>query len=951
MKKILKVSAKIIIALIAIIIAAMILVPVLFKKQIREVVVSQVNGMVNARVEIGDYSLGFFKSFPNLSFSLKDVFIIGQERFEGDTIAGFDAFSVVFNLGSLFGDEGYEVKSIIVDRPLVRGRVLTDGTANWDIMKPSETAEVEPADTLPAGEESTEGSLRLLLRRFLINQASISYDDEEMKMSADLRNLNFSLSGDMTMTETELAMKLDIDAVDVVYDGVRYLRNAVIGSEINLMANLDDMIFYLSDNFLALNDLTLNLDGSVAMPGDDINTDITFSTTQTSFKSLLSMVPAVYMTGFEALRADGTFELGGTVQGTYSEADSTLPDVKLSLAVRDGMISYPDLPERISAIAVDLSAAVDGSDMDKSEVDLSRFHFELAGNPFDLALNLKTPMSDPEVKAKASGKIDLASLAKAIPMEGMNLSGLFETSLDMAGRMSMIEQERYQDFHAAGSMTIGDLTVAMTDLPPVTISKAALLFNPAEAELKECLITVGRNTDLNIAGSLSNYIPYLFSDATIKGNLTLGSRMIDLDEIMAAFPADTVTEEDTTALALIVIPRNIDFTFRANIEKLAYGSIKPTGLRGNIIVRDGTVTVEETGMEIMGGRIVMNALYDTRDTLKPIMSADMAVENMMVKAAWETFNSIQKLAPAAKGIDGAISLKLKFESLLGSDMMPLVNTLMGEGVLTSDELQVVDMPTFSKMRDVLKLGSNYTNTIKDLRASFRVRDGRVFLSPFDTKLGNVKLNISGDQGFDQTLNYLIKTEIPRQELGSAANELVNDLTSRASGLGIPFTPSDIIKVNLKVGGTALKPDISPDFGGTGGAASSVVAGVKEQVKEEVKETVTEAVDEATAKARAEAEAQAARIMKEAEEKARMIRDEAASAAEKIRTEGEEQSQRILKEAEGKNAIVRTAAERSAQALRNEASRKADQLVKEADTQAQKLLDEAAAKRDELLKKL
>jgi hypothetical protein len=356
-------------------------------------------------------------------------------------------------------------------------------------------------------------------------------------------------------------------------------------------------------------------------------------------------------------------------------------------------------------------------------------------------------------------------------------------------------------------------------------------------------------------------------------------------------------------------------------------------------------------MEIMGGRIVMNALYDTRDTLKPIMSADMAVENMMVKAAWETFNSIQKLAPAAKGIDGAISLKLKFESLLGSDMMPLVNTLMGEGVLTSDELQVVDMPTFSKMRDVLKLGSNYTNTIKDLRASFRVRDGRVFLSPFDTKLGNVKLNISGDQGFDQTLNYLIKTEIPRQELGSAANELVNDLTSRASGLGIPFTPSDIIKVNLKVGGTALKPDISPDFGGTGGAASSVVAGVKEQVKEEVKETVTEAVDEATAKARAEAEAQAARIMKEAEEKARMIRDEAASAAEKIRTEGEEQSQRILKEAEGKNAIVRTAAERSAQALRNEASRKADQLVKEADTQAQKLLDEAAAKRDELLKKL
>jgi hypothetical protein len=949
MKKVLKISAGIIAGIIALIIAAMILVPVLFKKQIREVVVRQINEMVTAHVEIGDYSLGFFKNFPNLAFSLKDVYVTGINRFEGDTLAGFNSFSVVFNLKSIFSDDGYEVKSIIVDQPVVNGIVLSDGTVNWDIMKPSDTAE-EPYEEFQEVEEApSEGSMKLLLRKFLINKGNILYTDAEMNMSAELRDFNFSLSGDMTETETDLLMSFQVTEVDVVFDGIRYLRNAVIDSKIDLLANLDDWKFTFRDNHFTINDLMLSFAGDVIMPEDDIYTDIAFSAPATSFKSLLSMVPAVYMTDFEGLQTDGTFELKGIVKGTYSDADTTMPDAVINLAVRNGVIDYPDLPEKITAINMDLNVDFDGTDMDRTIVDMAMFYFELAGNPFDMTLNVRTPISDPEIKGTATGKIDFGSLTNAIPLDDLKLEGFLETSLSMAGRMSMIEQERYEDFHADGSMILGNFKVEMEDIPEVTISSAIFDFNPAVAELRECIIIVGKNSDFSISGSLSDYIPYLFSDETISGNLTLGSRMIDLDEIMAALP-ETV-EEDTTELALIRVPGNIYFTFRATIDKLVYGTIKPENIRGNLVVRDGTLTISETGMNILGGDISMNAIYDTRDSLKPLMSADMSVSNLLVKSAFETFNSVKQLAPASNGINGAINLNLKFESLLGSDMMPLLNSVIGEGILYSDELQLIDMPTFNKIREIIKVGEGYTNTLKDLRASFRIRDGRVILTPFDTRIGNIRMNISGDQGFDQTINYYIKTEIPRAELGAAANELAESLVSQASRLGVTFAPSDVIRVNLKVGGTALSPEISPDFSGAGAGVSSAVSVVKEQVKEEVKETVKEAVTEVADKARAEAEAQAEKIMKEAEAKAQAIRDEAARAAEKLKAEAEVQAQRIIKEAEGKNAILRAAANRSADALRNEANRKADQLVAEAEVQSQKLIDEAAARRDELLKKI
>jgi hypothetical protein len=945
MKKFVKIVAKIILGLLALILAAMILIPVLFKNQIKEVVVTQVNDMVNARVDVGDFSLGFFKNFPNLAFSLNDVSVSGIDKFDGDTLASFKSFSVVFNLKSIFSDDGYEVKSIIVDNPRVKAVVLADGSANWDIMKESEEVTEDTApETAPADE------MKLLLRKFLIRNGTIVYNDAEMNMSARLEGVNFTLSGDMTESETDLLMALNAKGVDVVYDGIRYLRNAPVDSKMDLFADLDAFRFVFRDNYFTINDLTLNFAGEVIMPEDDIYTDITFSTPTSNFKSLLSMVPAVYMEGYEGLRADGSFELSGNLKGTYSDADSTMPNAVIRMSVRDGMISYPDLPEKITAIKMDMHVDFNGTDMDKTVVDLTAFHFELAGNPFDMTMLLKTPMSDPDIKASAVGKIDFGSLAKAIPLDDMTLSGILETSMNMAGRMSMIEQERYQEFHAAGTMALSGFKVTMTDMPEVTISRAAFSFNPQFAELTECRMQVGANSDFRLDGQLSNYIPYLFSDGTIKGNLNLYSAMIDADEIMAAMGEDT-EPEDTTALAIIVIPANIDFTFGALIDKLSYSNIKPTAIKGKIVVRDGMLQVSDAGMNIVGGKMLMNALYDTRDSLKPVMSADLAATDILVKEAFETFNTVQKLAPAAKGINGAISMTIKFTSLLASDMMPVTNSINGEGIITSKELQFVDSPTFKKMGDVLKLGDKYTNTFKDIRVSFRVKDGRVYVTPFDTKMGDIKMNISGDQGFDQTLNYFIKTEIPRSVLGSAAGELVDNLASQASRLGLTYTPSDIIKVNLKVGGTATKPDISPDFGGTGAGVSSAVSALKEQAKEEVKEAVKEVVTDITDKGRAEAEAQAAKIMAEAEQKAQAIRDEAARAAERLKGEAELQAQNLIKEAEGKNAIAKATAARGADVIRREADKKAAQLVSEADIQAQKLLDEAAAKKEALLKKI
>ncbi len=175
-------------------------------------------------------------------------------------------------------------------------------------------------------------------------------------------------------------------------DGIKYLNKATADSKINLKANLDSMKFYLRDNYLTINDLKLNFAGMVAMPEDDIETDLTFKSEQTSFKSLISLIPAIYMSDFKDLKTSGEFNLAGTAKGIYSDADSTMPDITLNLIVKNGLISYPSLPEQIKNINLKSDIFVDGTDMDKTTVNVDDFHMELAGNPFDMKFALKTPI-------------------------------------------------------------------------------------------------------------------------------------------------------------------------------------------------------------------------------------------------------------------------------------------------------------------------------------------------------------------------------------------------------------------------------------------------------------------------------------------------------------------------------------------------------------------------------
>ncbi len=907
-------------------------IPLAFKGQLMEIAKREVNKNVKAEVNWSDFHVSLFKGFPDLRVSMEDMSVKGQGAFENDTLVSFSRFSADVDLISAFSGK-VNVNSIILDRPVIRAIALDDTTVNWDITYPSEEVEEpEEPDTAAMGFE-------INLKEFRINEARISYFDAVSSTFASVEDLNFLLSGNMSEEYTDLTVNSTAESVTVDFDNVEYLKNAFFSFDALLGADMENMKFEISNNELKINDIILGLEGFFEMTeNDDIDLDVRFFTRETAFRSLLSMVPAVYMEDFSDLNTSGTLKIEGNARGKITDED--LPEVDLFLLVEDGYLAYPDLPESVDNINIDLKVFYDGVAEDNSRVDLDKFHMEIAGNPIDMNFSLRTPITDMQMNGGVTARVDFASLKDAIPIEDMNLEGTMNADIEIMGKMSDIENENYEEFRADGKLEVMNVMVEGEDIPaPVNINSMRMLFSPRYVNLQTFDAYIG-NSDIRMDGNLENFIPYVFEDEVIRGSLNFRSGLLNLNEIMASedFEEET-TEEDTVAMTVVEVPENIDFELTTSIDKVIYDQLEIENLEGKVILRNGVLNMDKLNMNVLDGTMMLSGEYNTTDVSTPVIEMEMDVNSIDIQSSFYAFNTVRQLAPVAEMARGDVSVNFDFVSFLDSTMNPVMSSIVGNGGLQTGEVKLENSKTFNQIGSLLNIEGLADRQFKDVDLTFEVREGRVYVDPFDTKLGSVDLTVSGSQGLDQSLDYELDFEIPRAQFGSAANEFLDDLASQVSAKGFDISPGDVINVSVNVDGTFSDPEVSL---GTREIISDTKQRVKEAVEQRVKEEVEKVKEDVTEKAGEEAE----KIMQQAEEEAEKIRQAAAEAGEKLIGEAKLRKKQLVKEA-GNNPIKKIAAEKTGDGLINSAEKQAARLEAEADEKAQKVIDEARKRVEEL----
>src|SRR4029453_12691927 len=121
------------------------------------------------------------------------------------------------------------VRPIELDQPRLRLIALEDGAANWDITKPTPQTAQPTAAARP---------MAVSLRRFDINDASLSFDNRKAKLKASVVGYDQSLTGDFSRDLVAIKTKADADTVSVSFAGIPYLNRVRLAFTADAQADL-----------------------------------------------------------------------------------------------------------------------------------------------------------------------------------------------------------------------------------------------------------------------------------------------------------------------------------------------------------------------------------------------------------------------------------------------------------------------------------------------------------------------------------------------------------------------------------------------------------------------------------------------------------------------------------------------------------------------------------------
>ena len=802
--------------LILVVITALMVIPTFFKGDILQIIEKQSAKYINAKLKIGDMNLSMFKSFPNLNVALKEVMITGQDEFAGDTVVYIPLFEASVNLKSLIAGDELIVNQLLLKNCRIAPTVNSEGKANWDILLSSDSQTSATTET-PPDEPKGKAERGLRLNDIAIENLFITYNDFQHSTYASIADIDLKLNGNFSETNTLIDIFLALQNISYRHQNSVWINKTDLKWQAVIGANLKEMTFDIQKNDLALNDLKLDLTGNIGIGEDKYKLDLQLNAPDTKFASLLAMVPKTLQHYIEGLETSGDFKLNVTAKGEYY-ADH-LPALQANLLVNNASVKYPELPEAIRQINIDLNVSNPGGPVDSTQLNLKKLSFDIAGNPFSMYLNISNP-KDPVLAGGAVGVINFSNLKKALPLKDITLQGIVTTDMTFNGKYQYIEKEQYEKFIAKGNIILKDLLLVNAEFPEgISIPQGSVTITPAQLNLKQLQAKVF-SSDFTLQGNISNYLPYVFKNETLKGNFSLHSNRINLNEfIIAQAKAARQTKSDTTARAsadsialtnkptaaegALEIPKNIDVQFTSNISTILFDNLTIRNVKGQISLDNAVATLKNLSMDMLEGKMVMNGQYNTANPKIPTVDFKLNISDFDIHAAYEAFTFLRKSIPVAMNCSGQVSAAMNFSSTLDKEMSPVMTTANGGGYLESKGILINDNPAMNQLASVMKNDELSRLSISKLKIDFKLENGNIIVEPFKTSFAGNPVTIYGNQTVDGQLDYTLSMNIDRKFFGKDIDNLLKSIPG-----------SDNIKnldIDAKVEGTLSKPVIKPDL--------------------------------------------------------------------------------------------------------------------------------------------
>jgi AsmA-like protein len=789
-KKILKITGIILLLLIV----ALFAIPYLFEDQIKAKIAEAINKNVDAKVSFADADLSLFRNFPQATVSVEKLLIINKAPFDGDTLVSLGELSLEMSIKELFKgkDEPMNIEAVSTENGVVNILFNKDGINNFDIAIKEEKEQ----------DNSKSDPLSLKIKQYEVKNMRFTYYDERSKIKMVIDSLNHKGTGDFTNSKLDLTTTSKAK-VSLDMDKVNYMKNVPLSLDAVLGIDMNQNKYTFKNNKALINKLPLEFDGFLRLADEGQEYDLTFKTPTSDFQNFLGLIPSAYSGSLDNVKTTGSFSVKGFAKGMLTE--TTVPKFNIEMASNDASFQYPNLPKSVQDIVIDMKVINDTGIMNDTYVNLDKLAFRIDQDVFDAHANIKNVTVNPMIDAAVKGTVNLANLSKAYPIKlDKPLSGILKADVKTKFDMKSVETSQYQNIRNEGTASLSGFRYVDEKGKALDISHAVVAFNPSRVNLQQFNAKTGK-TDLSVTGTLDNFYGYMFKNQELKGNFNLSSNQFAVSDFMTTEAPNTKTTAPTQEA--IKIPAFLNCTLIAKMNTVLYDNLVLKDVTGKVIIKDQKVTLDNLKSNIFGGMIAVTGDVSTKEKV-PTFNVSLGLNKVDIQQTFTQLDMMKSIAPIAGVINGKLNSTVKLSGKLNAkEMTPDLKTLTGD--LFGQFLSTTVNPGNSTLLNTLSNNVKFIDLKKinfnDLKAYLSFKDGKVSLKPIALKYQDIKINLQGQHGFDQSLSYNIGFDVPAKYLGTEANNLLAKL-SPADAAKLESIP-----IKAVVTGTFKNPKVSTDM--------------------------------------------------------------------------------------------------------------------------------------------
>ncbi|WP_433765243.1 hypothetical protein [Flavobacterium ginsenosidimutans] len=587
----------------------------------------------------------------------------------------------------------------------------------------------------------------------------------ELKGKTDLL---FTLKGKY-ITSQNIAPDLNLD-VKITDGFVNYNKSAFPVSNLNLdikttVPSLNPDLVIIDAKNLSLNINQDYLKSKFFIKGintPDINAD---------FKAKIDLEKLTKALGIPDIELKGALAGDLKANGIFDQKNKRFPVTNGTVNLENGYLKTQYYPNPITNITIKSKIQNQKGTFEDLKVSLKPTQFTFEGKPVFVQADLSN-FDDLNYDVKAKGELDVNKIYKVFSQKGLDLDGFIKADLSLKGKQSDAEKGNYSKLNNKGTLELRNIGIASEYLPKKFIIKEGIFkINQDKMSFNNFLAAYGQS-DFKMNGYLRNVFNYVTTNTgVLRGSFKVTSRYINVDEFMSTVDPNTSVKQSSTSkteakqsentqTGVIIIPSNLDLQLLANAQKVNFDKLNLENATGNLAMKKGKLTMQNTGFNLIGCNVSMNANYQAVTPQKANFDYAIKATDFDIKRAYNEIEVFRKMASAAEKAQGIVSLDYQLKGRLNGNMEPVYPSLVGGGTLSVKDVKVRGLKMFNAVSKQTNSESMKNPDVSKVDIKTTIKNNIMTVERFKFKFAGFRPRIEGTTSLDGKMNLKMRLGLP-----------------------------------------------------------------------------------------------------------------------------------------------------------------------------------------------